>query len=281
MVWTLCARLVCLLLALSVMRAHAQAQQPPLVDLATAYVHRFVDGFSNVVAEEVYSQRTTSPQRRRVLRSEFLLVRYPGAEEWHSFRDVLEVDGKPVRDGRQEQIVKLFLEAPADAVRRADEIARAGSRYNLRDVGSLNHPLRPLAFLQVAYRDRFRFTPLGLERELGPRIRIVRFEELAQPTIMRSGATGGDLPTHGSFWIDEQTGRVVKTELRVGPWGAVARLFASTTITTLFAFNQELGIDVPVEMRDFYPGRDDDMHGVATYSRFRRFQVRTDTELQK
>jgi hypothetical protein len=53
------------------------------------------------------------------------------------------------------------------------------------------------------------------------------------------------------------------------------------TITTVFAFNEELGIDVPVEMRDFYPYGGGEMRGVATYSRFRRFQVRTETELQK
>src|SRR5687768_17481730 len=92
MALTLGARLACLLLALTMTHAEAQVAHPPLVDLATAYVHRFVDAFSNVVAEELYTQRTTSPQRRRVLRSEFLLVRYPGAAEWHAFRDVLEVD---------------------------------------------------------------------------------------------------------------------------------------------------------------------------------------------
>lgn len=275
----------CVLLALTVTRAEAQAPKPAIIDLATAYVHRFVNAFSNVVAEERYTQETTLPRQRRTLRSDFLLVRYPGATQWHAFRDVLDVDGKPVQDGRQDRLATLFLEPPANALRRADEIARAGARYNLRDIGTVNNPLHVLGILQVSYRDRFRFTVAGLERSLGPTVRTVRFEEFARPTIIRQNLNR-DRPSHGFVWIDEQTGRVVKTELRIAPPTARRQPSASdnsfpTTITTLFALSEELGIDVPVEMRDWYPDGGGDMRGVATYDRFRRFQVHTDTELHK
>ena len=39
---------------------------------------QFVDQFSNVVAEETLVQETTIPRRKRTMRSDFLLVRYPG-----------------------------------------------------------------------------------------------------------------------------------------------------------------------------------------------------------
>ncbi len=40
-----------------------------------------------------------------------------------------------------------------------------------------------------------------------------------------------------------------------------------------FGRDEELGIDVPVEMRDRYPMDQDEVRGVATYSRFRRLRL--------
>jgi hypothetical protein len=48
-------------------------------------------------------------------------------------------------------------------------------------------------------------------------------------------------------------------------------------IVTTFAFDADLGMNVPSEMRDWYPNRATaTFAGVATYSHFRRFQVHTD-----
>ena len=87
------------------------AKTEELLGRATAYVQYFVNQFANVVAEERYTQETTSPHRRRVLRSDILMVMFPGATEWLVFRDVAEVDGKPVRD-REERLTKLFVDPP-------------------------------------------------------------------------------------------------------------------------------------------------------------------------
>src|ERR1700682_4332486 len=69
-----------------------------IIARATAYVVDFVDRFSNVVAEERYVEQTNSPSRRRELTSDFLLAKPPGSNEWFQFRDVFEVDRKPVRN---------------------------------------------------------------------------------------------------------------------------------------------------------------------------------------
>jgi hypothetical protein len=61
-----------------------------------AYVQQFVDGLTNVVAEERYVQQFRLAADRRRLRSDFLLVKYPGEDRrYQTFRDVLEVDGRP------------------------------------------------------------------------------------------------------------------------------------------------------------------------------------------
>jgi hypothetical protein len=250
-----------------------QAQQPSrqeLLDRATAYVLSFVDRFTNVVAEETYRQETTRPKASRILRSDLALVRFPGATTWMMLRDVYEVDGKSVRDASQEQrILRLFTETPRTAVGRAREIADAGTRFNLVDIGNTNNPLAVLAFLQPEYRARFRFNLAGIEKKLGPMVRTVRFVEFQRPTILKQGANS-DLFSRGLIWIEEQTGRVVKTELQLGSQMEPIR------ITTTYRFDEDLQLNVPIEMQDWYPDGGGEVRGLATYGKFRRFQVQTE-----
>lgn len=246
-----------------------------LLDRATLQVVEFVEKFSNVVAEETYVQEITRPKRKRTLRSELALVRYPGATQWLLFRDVFEVDGKSVRgEAEQQRILRLFLEPPRDALRRATDIMRVGAAYNLLDIGTINHPLLAIGILQPGYRERFRFNLARQEKDLGPRVRTVRFQEFQRPTIMRANANN-DLAVQGLLWIDEDTGRVVKTEMEFG----LSR--TRPEVVTLFKFDEELGLNVPTEMRDWYPDGAGELRGLATYGKFRRFEVRTEETVKR
>ena len=254
----------------------AAAQGPDteqLLALGTGFARTFFDGLANVVAEERYVQETTSPRARRVLRSDFYMVRYPGADEWLAFRDVFEVDGKPLGP-RADRMMHLFASPPDDPLARAAEIAREGARYNIRDIGTVNNPLFAIAMLQPKYSRRFRFTAAGLDGEAGPRVHVLRFEEWLTPTLLR-GSSNNDIPTGGRIWIDDRTGQVVRTELEVGQARVPVR------VVTTFAFDEELGTHVPAEMRDRYPDSLGEIRGVATYGGFRRFQVRTSEEVGK
>jgi len=259
-------------LVLPLCAAPQEISREALLDRAAAYVAQFVNGFSSVVAEETLVQETTIPRRKRTMRSDYLFVRFPGDNLWMSFRDVFDVDGKPVRD-HEERMTKLFMTPSSDARRRAADIASASARYNLLDIGSINHPLLAMSFLQTFYRDRFRFTVAGLDKNVGPKIRRVQFQEFQTPTIIK-GNSNSDVFTRGLLWLDEDTGRVAKTELRIGGQAA------PVSIITLFKLDEALGIDVPVEMRDWYPDRGGEIRGVATYGRFRRFQVTTEETLK-
>jgi len=258
-------------LIVAIPRSPVAAQAPTqqeLIEKASAYVHQFITLFANVVAEERYEQQITVPRRKRVLTGDFLLVRYPGDDLWQAFRDVKEVDGKPVPDS-ENRILKLFEQSGDNARRRAREIADAGSKYNLLDVGNLSNPLLAMAFLQENYYPRFRFTLAGIEKKLGPDVRTVRFVEFRFPTLLK-GDSNSDVLSRGLFWIEEGTGRVVKTELQLGTPSYPIR------ITTLFTFDQELGINVPAVMEDWYPDRaTGEFRGKATYGKFRRFQIQT------
>jgi len=245
-----------------------------VLDRATAYSLKFVEQFQNVVAEEVYVQEISSPHRKRTIKSDFLFVKYPDVVGSMTLRDVFEVDGKAVRDAASvDRMMKLFTSPVPDAVLRARRLAEEGARYNLLDIGTLNNPVVAMAFLQPVYRPRFRFNLSGIEKDLGPTIRTVRFEEFRIPSILRGGANQ-DILSRGLIWLDEDTGRVVKTRLQVGPF----RL--PPEIVTTYRRDEVLGIDVLAEMRDWYPDRNGGMSGVATYGRFRRFQVKTEETLR-
>lgn len=274
-------RLLAVLTAAALSGAVAQpgaAAGPDLqtvLDRATAYSLKFVEQFQNVVAEEVYVQEMSSPKRKRTIKSDFLFVKYSDLVAVMTLRDVFEVDGKTVRDATQaDRMMKLFTSPVTNAVGRARALAEEGARYNLLDIGTFNNPVVAMAFLQPAYRPRFRFNLAGIEKDLGPTVRTVRFEEFRIPSILRAGANQ-DLMARGLIFLDEDTGRVVKTRLQVGP------LRTPPEIVTTYRHEPELGIDVPAEMRDWYPDGRGDIRGVATYGRFRRFQVKTEEAIQK
>ena len=286
--------LVSLTLAVgTVLSARASSAQgnraQDLLARAGAYVGRFVSGFSAVVAQEHFVQdsRTIAVSGRsrggakgtviqaatahRELTSDFLLIQIAGLSDWRTFRDVREVDGRPVRD-RDERLTRLFLQPSGTAVEQAAQIDRDGVRHNLGDAArTINNPLLALGFLQPVYQQRFRFSLRDLDKEVGPDVWIVEFREQMRPTILRN-VPDGDLVAGGRFWIERQTGRVVKTELSVSE---------SDTITTSFGFDDRLQTDVPVEMRESYFFGSEYVTGTATYRDFRRFEVRTDEQIKQ
>jgi hypothetical protein len=263
---------LCLVVLLGGVGIDAQSQASrvdQIVARASRWVEEFFGKYSNVVAEERYVQDTSVPHRRRELKSDFLLVKPAGSNDWFQFRDVFEVDGKPVRD-RDERLAKLFLQQPAGAIERASQVTRDSARYNLEDIGNLNMPLVAMSLLHSRYLPRFKFTLGKQEKKLGPDVWLVQFREVLTPTLLRSGQSNGDLPARGRLWIEEATGRVVKTELLIGLGNP------PNQIETTFKFDEGLKMDVPVQMKEWYGSDTDQLNSVATYSRFRRFGVTTE-----
>ena len=265
----LCAACAVVFLVASAAPVAQSPSKEVLLRRTAQYLFEFVAGLSNVVAEEEYQQSFREGAGRRRLTSDFLLVKYPGAEtDFLAFRDVIEVNGKPVTD-QQDRLLKLFVEPYKDTLVRASEIAYASARHSLAR-GRLANPLLVIALLQMRYQLNFRFTLKDLEPKLGPGVREIELFENVAPK------PSGPLPIHAVAWVDETTGRVVKTELREG------RAPRTALLTTTFGVDPVLGIDVPLEMRDLYVvsatgssalAMGDEYVGVAKYTRFRRFKV--------
>jgi hypothetical protein len=289
-----------LLALLATMSTTAVAGQPDpgsldqLLTRATWYVLDFVEKLSSVVSEERYVQDSSvalptvpipgllggrgSPlsmprgsAKHREIKSDFLIVKSVG-EQWEPFRDVFEVDHIPIRD-REERVTKLFLRPTADTQARVSEIAQESARYNLGAVRrTINNPVFALIFLQPELRWHFKFTLGKPDRRMGDNIRVLEFVEEGRPTVI-TGLPGEEMPAYGRFWIDADTGRIVKTEVRVDQKNVKAIL------TTVFKADDRLGMDVPSEMHEDYELTDSHVTGTASYGRFRRFEVRATEEV--
>lgn len=289
--------------------AASQAPAPRLDELlarAATYVAHFETAFSKAVAEERYLQQVITtkapravsgtlrddvPERlveRRELRSDFLLVKLPEQNQWIPFRDVFEVDGRPVRD-REARLLRLFVESPRDALDQARQIVAESARYNLGNLTrTFNMPLLALAVLHADGQSRFRFSNLRLDRAVGQNVYVVAYQEQVGPTLVQ-GLDGRDLPARGRLWIDGRSGGVYRSEIVVEHPLVVARQTAAglsgvhapvvATVTTVFRDHPEFTVAVPIEMREEHRLPDWaglQVTGVATYTQFRRFGVQVD-----
>jgi hypothetical protein len=263
--------------------SHAQVDVQALVAKAGAYVARFEREFGSMVAEERYEQsvrpnlgtavrsnRSVGPMQT-VLVSDFLLVQVPG-EGWMPFRDVFEKDGQKIRD-REERLAKLFLNGGTrSAFEQAKTLMAEGARYNIGNIDrNINLPTLPLAFLTDLHRTRFDFKVGKRDAAEGT---VLEFDEKTRPTYIST--TGGrDLPVEGRFWVDEATGTIRKSELNALDTMVEARIIVT------YQLDGGTGLWVPAKMEERYrrPRDASEVHGVATYSRFRRFSVSTSEEV--
>ena len=135
---------------------------------------------------------------RRELRSDFLLVRPEGEDHYFEFRDVFEVDGRPVRD-REERLSRLFLDRSGASSRQIQEITNESARYNIGSVErTLNTPTLALLLLDPRYQPTVTFSPDERnDTGVGPRPwRHPRLTECADGRIHRAGARhAGARPT--------------------------------------------------------------------------------------
>jgi hypothetical protein len=232
-----------------------------LLQKAGEYVMRYEQAFRNVAAEERYAQRISlvsndprsgrqpgdGPQPGERMRSEVVFTMLPGAVPWTLLRDLLEVDGRVLREaGRLEP---LFRQSPSAGLREAEAIARQSERLILGPTTrTLNVPTMALAYLHPDNRDAFHFEREGRARVGGQETVEITFDEVGRPTLNHDGA-GGDVPMRGRFWVRESDGAVVRsrTELAFEAAGASQ---GSMAVTTEYGEDPGLGLLAPLEMTE-------------------------------
>ncbi len=265
------------------------AELRAVLALTAQYIADYQTRLAGIVAEERYTQNVRStgslrgrgqlpPVTRRTMRSDLLLVRPSGEGPWLPFRDVFEVDGKPLRD-RDERLLKLFVDTKAAARAQAQSIAEEGARYNIGPVTrTINVPVLALGFFDrgnQAYARFIRVSPGNPKRFSGVSVQgevwAIEFREFGPNTLVR-GEAGSDLPSRGRAWVERATGRILNTEHIAQDGRVTAR------IEVKYGSQEGLDLLVPIEMKESYTYNltPITIFGEATYGRFRQFKVTTD-----
>jgi hypothetical protein len=217
----------------------------------------------------------------RRLRSDVVVVNAE-AFGWIGFRDVFEVDGKPVRD-RLDRFQRLFGQPLTQSViDQARVIANEGARFNLGSVGrNLNYPTMALMFLRQTHQSRSAFSREGSARVGNVVTWLLDFHEVERPTLI--GSPGYEVTTSGRFWVEPDSGRVRRSRITVD----VGR--ATCTYEVSYGPWPGRNVLVPVSMEETVAVRGDDrlerglrtagdprpaemIRGQARYSNFRQFK---------
>ena len=282
---------VALLAASALVSADAAAQETATLEVvlerAADYVARYQYELGSVIAEEHYQQMADGARSRRMV-SDLLVLATPGLQEqWLAFRDVIEVDGKPVED-RQQRLEDLFLQSPRITGTLRRRLITESARFNIGAITrNVNVPTMALQILAASDQPRFTFAQDGEKTIDGIRTWEIEFEEVVPPAIIRDGQ-GNDLFSHGKLWVEPSTGRVVETDFRTDD--ETIRLTIELHVE--YRLDETLEILVPSKMTEQYrvrlrpPGagsqlarRNIEVNCEATYTNFRRFMVEVEMDI--
>lgn len=280
----------------------ARGELDELFDKVSAYVERLHREMQGAVLEERYVQILQRPccseprnpgddpalvwiegaapkldkgiVQRRQLYSEVLLVPATGGMRV-GYRDVFEVDGRPVR-ARDERMRKLFERGTAEGEIELGRILAESARFNIGPTRrSGNMPTFPLLYLAPGMKPNLYLSGGGRDRRGGRELAVLEFREDGTPTLT-STADGRDVPVRGRAWVEPESGAVREIELRFG--GGARRL-----LHVWFRDEPRLGVLVPAKMWEWFeriPIQGDtwpaDLETLATYPELKLFTVTTE-----
>jgi hypothetical protein len=266
----------------------------PVLQPVLERVGRYVDGYgeaaSLIVATEEYEQRINEPPlgvpSERKLMSVFALSRATDATGWIGYRDVLEVDGRPVSD-RADRLMSLLGSGTPDLA-GARRVAAESARYNIGPaIRNFNDPTAVLFFFLSSRLARFAFESRGTETINGVRATQISFREIAKPTLIQT-TMGRDIACSGMLWVNPEDGTVLRTRIDLTGYQG---LRSGVRVEVTFARDPRLRLWLPSRMTEQNRGVvqafgatrlnasivEVTMKATATYRDFKRFE--TDTSI--
>src|SRR4051812_15263675 len=255
--------------------AFAQDNLPvsDLVTRASRYVADYERDFSALVGELHETQRVISPggaiKKQRAIVADILLGK--NGDATHSFRDVLTVDGRVVRN-REERLRKLFIDGQSRRVEaQAHAIDAESSRYNIGIERGMDTLMLPLTILHPDQASGFRFarTSNGLT-----------FTEVRAPTLVRSrhGGDEKDLFLRGNFTLGGDGASVHAATLMA------ENDFVIVSVDVQYVEDAATRLLVPSASSEHYrmaeSGKADRTEVRSVFSNFRRFQVKVDEQIE-
>ncbi|MCL6565896.1 MAG: hypothetical protein K6U09_05670 [Acidobacteriia bacterium] len=209
----LCLLTAVLLSGLGVSSRAAQLELPvqkELLDRISFWVERFVENYDGWVAVETLEQsrwgRKSTPEVRRVLTSDYYLVRLPPSGPLREFRDAIAVDDKllPTAADRQQKRSQLVAATTAEAF--AALLTDPAPHRLYAD----QFALLPLLVTRFAerYRDRVKYF-FAPERGDPPADRVlVGYRQFAGEGLMDLG--GQTVYPAGVAWVEPNQGTITR-----------------------------------------------------------------------
>ena len=153
-------------------------------------------------------------------------------------------------------------------------IAAESARFNLGSVQrTINVPDFAFAYL-VAPPERVELRAARDDRIAGQTVRVLRFREMGQPTIVRT-PQGRDSPASDRLWVQPASGAVVRAEVYLGD----VRWHATTTVD--FPADSRVPVLVPAKMVEEYRSPGEFVFGTATSTDVRVFGGTSREQLRK
>ena len=273
------------LAALVAVVASSQPQSSPelisVVQRATEYVTQYEAELGNLIGSEEYVQNAVwlapsgrggnpmvAKRSQRRVSSDFLIIQV--GPEWAALRKANRVDGSKVKES-EPAFEDSFDNSPEANHKRLLEMKAESTRYNIGDIiRSINLPTVALKVLRESEVSRFAFEHAGSSKIEGVQTWVVRFREQVSPTLV-IGGQGEFLYSSGTFWIEPETGRVLRTEFSVENRYAPSRVKARSVVT--YSEGKNIKLLLPSLMDEHYESEFNTVDCKAYYSNFRPFEV--------
>jgi hypothetical protein len=256
-----------------------------VVAKAADYIRAYQRELTQILADEEYEQQivTQTPEepgmpRRRLTQSEVFFL---FAGDWMAMRDVVTVDGAPLK-ARPDLKQALASLPTLEVARRFKEY---NSRYNVgRIVRNFNEPTLSLLLLDDRYRSNVTFKWRRVQKEKDGDWVTVEFEERPGAGGLIVDLAGAAAPSKGRFEVHAGTGQIRFAQMvtTIGP--------VTAELTTRYGPNAHVGILVPVTFTEHYregaargagsdprtriQSRYEEIRARADYRNYRRFQVK-------
>lgn len=230
----------------SAQAARPDVSEKALTSAAVNYVAEYEKQFAFLIADEEYRQTLFDADGRksktRLIKAELFLTYLPADGEWIAVRDVLEVDGEPIKD--REDLRALL--AKREQIRLVRQLTSRNSRYNLGRVErNFNEPTLPLLLLDAKRTPRIRFDRKRVTRENDVTLAVLAFEEREAPTLVAT-PNAGAVRAKGEFLLDAATGTIRRTLFQL------TRPGIDVTLETIYAKDEKLKLWLPSVFTERY-----------------------------
>ena len=252
--------------------AFVRQSGPDLAAQGTAYVTRYQEELTYLLASEDYTQERLDSDNHRTdlrrMRGELFLTW--ADTDWVAVHDVTEVDGERVAD--RQDLRTLLRGSPVSSVAR--RLKDYNSRFNIGGViRNFNEPTFALQVLEARHAPRFSFSVRQRVRDGSVSVATLAFVERDLPTLI-IGRDRHPIHSSGEITLEAGSGRIRRTQLSYVD-GAL-----SGELTTTFQLDAQVGLLVPVQFRERYVanrpgGRSETITGLAMYSNYHRFEATT------